>query len=328
MKQPSLAEISRRSGKSVATVSKVLRGCPGVTWETRAAVLESFDALEGAQRSGGGEAVAVILPDNPKYFWSRARSAIECAARDGAAVSLRVYSQIDRAGGGDMVGRYLREAADAGARAIILAARPEPRLRETLASLAQHRLVIQLCEYVDVPNTFFVGSDGAEDARLLAKTLCPPADRPLRVGIFSGETSELPAARTDGFLSALPTGTEVFRIERPEASDLFSSHLARAIDAAGVPLDYLFCCDGVTAPACEALHKLRERMCARLVGFEYPQSAEKHMAAGRIAALAVQDPEAQMRTALGFAATYVENGTFPGQKFTRLPSEILRGAEA
>ena len=322
MEQPNLAEISRRSGKSVATVSKVLRGCPGVTWETREAVLRAADGLSAPNRGREG-AVSVILPDNPKYFWSQARAAVaeEGETLTGASVALRVYSQIEGAGGVEVVERYLREAETA--RVIVLAARPDESLQRTLRSLAEGRLILQLCEYVDVPNTFFVGSDGEADGRMLALSI-PASERPLRIGVLRGEDSALPNARTRGFLRSLPEVVELLPVECPAPSELFSSHLARAIDALGVPLDYLFCNDGITTAACEAIHKLRDRMQTRLLGFELPGSAKKHLAAGRIAALAVQSPGEQMRMALRLGAQYLGEGRFPDRKRICLPSERRR----
>ena len=315
-----ISEISRESGKSRSTVSKVLRGCPGVTEETRRAVLRAADRID---RTRGGDSVrkiCAILPDNPKYFWKPAQEAL--AAYENR-VTLKVYSSIGNGSDSAVVARYLCEAVDAGARAIILAARPDEALRAVLSAYADRVLILQMCEYVDVPNTFFVGSDGYRDGMRLGKAVQPIGDRPARVGVPEGDGSYLSNQRIAGFLAGLPTETEVYRVKDPESPPLYSACLARAIHQVGAPLDYLFCCDGVTASACEALYKLRGTMKARLLGFEYPRAAEKYLDGGWIAALLVQDPAAQMRAAVALAERYAEGDMFPDRKFYYLQSDMI-----
>ena len=116
-------------------------------------------------------------------------------------------------------------------------------------------------------------------------------------------------------------------MEKPATTELYASHLARSIDALGVSLDYFFCFDGITTSACDALYKLREKMNTRLIGFECPPTAEKHWAAGRIAALAVQAPDEQMRLALSLAERYVRNRIYPDQKYCYVSSLIIHKDE-
>ena len=317
-----ISEISKECGKSRSTVSKVLRGCPGVTEETRRAVLRAADRVD---RTRGGDSVreiCAILPDNPKYFWKPAQDAL--AAYENR-VSLKVYSSIGNGSDSAVVARYVRESVDAGARALILASRPDEALRAVLSEYADRVLILQMCEYVDVPNTFFVGSDGYCDGMRLGALVKPVGDRPVRIGVPEGDGSYLSNQRIAGFLAGLPLETEVYRVKDPESRELYSACLARAIHQVGAPLDSLFCCDGVTASACEALYKLRGAMKARLLGFEYPKAAEKYLHGGWIAALLVQDPAEQMRAAIALAERYTESGMFPDRKFHYLQSNTVTG---
>lgn len=322
MVKPNLSDIAEHSGKSVSTVSKVLRSCPGVTEETRDAVMRSVHILSGheVRESESKCDISVILPDRPGYFWQKARGKLQVPS---ARVGLKIYSRIAREGCANTVERYVTEAEEEGARAVILAARADTRLMKILSRIAKNRLLIQLCEYADVPNTFFVGSDGYADGWRLAEKICPRCDRIPRIGIPLGDGSYLTERRIRGFTDALRGKAEIFQVENPDSGTLYSARLARSIDALGVPLDYLFCFDGVTADACEALYKLRGKMNTRLIGFEYPKTAEKYMADGRIVALAVQDPAAQMSAALDLADRYLTTRTCPNRKFTYLPSEIV-----
>jgi DNA-binding LacI/PurR family transcriptional regulator len=321
MKQQKLSEISRASGKSVSTVSKVLRGCGGVDAETRTHILCTAADMRGSAGELTGNDIFVILPDNPKYFWKKACGAIR---QSEIPVTLRLIAAISREQGEALLAHYISEAEASGARALILAAHLSDRLKQRLELLAQRMLVIQLCEYEPISNTFFVGSNGVQDGRALASCISTDPTRPLNVGVLRGAVSHTGVARTEGFLQGLPAEVRLFYVEKPSTAELYASHLARAIDALGVPLDYLFCFDGLTTPACDALYKLRNQMQTRLIGFEYPPTAEKHVAAGRIAALAVQAPDEQTRLALSMAERYVRHRCFPDEKYCYVPSVILQ----
>ncbi len=322
MKQQKLTEISRVSGKSVSTVSKVLRGCGGVDADTRETVLRAASLTGGALYEPSKQDVFVILPDNPKYFWHKACAEIQ---KSRLSVTLKFFSAIRKEQGEALLERYIEEATETGARALILAAHLPERLRRRVEELACRMLVIQLCEYTPSVNTFFVGSDGRQDGRALASAIQGVVDRPLHIGVMTGAVSHASIERVEGFVQGLPDHARLFYVEKPTVIELYASHLARRIDALGVPLDYFFCFDGITTAACDALYKLRSKMDTRLIGFEYPPTAQKHAEAGRIAALAVQAPDRQMQRALALAERYVKNRLFPDQKYCYVPSRIYRG---
>jgi len=325
MKQQNLTEISRVSGKSVSTVSKVLRGCGGVDADTREAVLCAA-ALSGVKPYEPTQNdIFVILPDNPKYFW---RQACAWIPKSEIPVTLKLFSAIKPEQGESLLAHYIEEAVAAGARVLILAACLPEGLRRRVEELAGRMLIIQLCEYTPIPNTFFVGSDGKRDGRELAGAVKSSSDRPLNIGIMTGAVSDASIARVEGFIQELSQNVQLFYVEKPTATELYASHLAREIDALSVPLDYFFCFDGITTAACDALYKLRNKMDAKLIGFEFPPTAQKHADGGRIAALAVQDPEEQMRRALALAERYVKERIYPDQKYCYVPSRIYRGGKA
>ncbi len=320
MGKQSVTEISHKSGKSASTVSKVLRNCPGVDPETREAVRSALgdesalDLIRGCTRGK----ICVILPDTPKFFWGRALSMLE-----GREVTVKIYSAI-RLGGEDReVARCVSEAVAEDAAAVILAALPGEALCAEIARLAKERLFLQLCEYTPVVNSFYVGSDYGADGRALSKAVVSPKGaRPL-VGVLRQGDAASVVGRIEGFLEGLDGRADLIDIESPEMSPLYASHLARTMDRAGVRLDYLFCPFGMTAPVCDALYKLKGKMDTKYIGFELPSTAEKHWESGRIAAVAVQDPEMQMRSALLLAERYVKEGRFPDQKFHDMPSRYL-----
>lgn len=322
MNKQSVAEISYKSGKSASTVSRVLRNCPGVDIETREAVRAALgcgsvaDLIRcGTDRDGR---ICAILPDHPKFFWGRYLSVLEQGSE-----KVKIYSTIRYDGKDREVAICLSEAVAEDAAAVILAARPGMPLCDQLALLARERLVLQLGEYTPIVNSFFVGADFYADGRMLSSAVVlTGSERPL-VGVLRQGNAVSRQERTRGFLDGLDGRAEILLIDEPEPSSLYASHLARSIDRTGRRLDYLFCPDGMTAPACDALYKLKDRMNTKYIGFEFPPTAKKHWQEGRIAALAVQDPEAQIRLALLLARRYVQFGFFPDHKFTYLPSQYL-----
>lgn len=322
MKQQGLGDISRESGKSKATVSKVLRGCGGVDAETREAILCVAARMNSVPYEPKPSDIYAILPDNPKFFWHKAYDALK---QSGLPIQLKLFSALAD-DNGYLISQYVEEAVAAGAKVLILSARIPEKLAQRISELATSMLILQFCEYTPISNTFFVGSDAERDGRSLAACVPSDTDRPLSIGVLRAPRAGESLQRIESFLSALPATARVFSVERPMGGELYASHLARAIDALGEPLDYLFCYDGMTAAEGDALYKLRGRMQTRLLGFEYPTAAKKHMDAGRIAALAVQRPDEQMRLALSLAQTYLRERTYPKQKMNYVTSEILLGA--
>jgi DNA-binding LacI/PurR family transcriptional regulator len=319
MDKQRITEISQKSGRSPSTVSKVLRNCPGVDPETREEIRCAVGqrSVEGLRLKGSGDKdICVILPDHPKFFWNRVLSALK---EEDFPISTKVYSSVHR---DREVSRCLGEAIDEGASAVVFGGCPGEALREELARLAKEMLILQLCEYTPIPNTFFVGSDFYGDGRALAKAVRAEGGRRPIVGLVSGGESVSDSERLRGFLDGLDGRAEIVRIPQPEVSSLYASHLARAIDGTGACLDYLFCCSGMTVADCDALYKLKGKMATKYIGFEFPQNAQKHWENGQIAALAVQEPKEEIRLALSFARRYVETRQFPDQKMTRLPSSF------
>ena len=319
MNKQTLARLSQESGKSVSTVSKVLRGCPGVGAETRAAVLSARRAEE--PKKNHGSEIHVILPDNPKYFWGDATRVIR---RWDRRVNIRLQ-MISRIGGTQtrsLLSEYVEDAAASDAAVLILAAHPDRNLCHRLSTLAEGRLIIQLCEHTPIPNTFFVGSDGYADGASLAQQI-PRSSAPLKIGILNANPSHTGNERIRGFTETIGNAARLYFLDAPPAGDLYPARLARVLNETGISFDYLFCNDGITTPVCDALYKLRDKMHTQLIGFEYPATAEVHWSRGQIEALARQNIGAQTDLALTLATRFLTERVYPEQKTTYLPSEIL-----
>jgi LacI family repressor for deo operon, udp, cdd, tsx, nupC, and nupG len=127
--EPTMAEVARRAGVSIATVSRALRGQSGVGAATRERILAiaeelayvvSPEASSLSRRSTGR--VAVVVPKVDSWFYSSMLAAIEAEVR-AADVDLLVYQVEGRA----ERGRFFRELpARRKVDAVILTAFPVP----------------------------------------------------------------------------------------------------------------------------------------------------------------------------------------------------------
>ena len=87
-KKVSLRTVSDRAGVSPSTVSRVLNGCGGADPCTAQRIREAAEGEHYLSPRRRGTECALILPENPAYFWGRAQRRF---ARDDAGMSLRTF---------------------------------------------------------------------------------------------------------------------------------------------------------------------------------------------------------------------------------------------
>jgi len=98
-----MADVARRAGVSVSTVSRALRGVPGVTDETRERIRSIADQLayvvspeaSGLARGTTGR-VGVVVPRTDVWFYGEMLGSIEAALRD-ADLDVLIYQVRDQA---------------------------------------------------------------------------------------------------------------------------------------------------------------------------------------------------------------------------------------
>lgn len=98
-----MADVAQRAGVSVATVSRALRGLPGVSEATRTRILEIADELayvispEASRLSGGQTGrVGVVVPTTDVWFYGEMLAAIERRLR-AADLDVLIYQVKDPA---------------------------------------------------------------------------------------------------------------------------------------------------------------------------------------------------------------------------------------
>ena len=311
MDSDKLKAIAEQSGTTVATARRVLNHCSGIAAETRDAVIRAQCALNHPIALGERR-LHLILPDNPKFFWHKALHVLNGYYFD-PPVKLSFYPSLPQS---TQLTAYLEPLRDVDGNVLILAADLDHAQQETVARIAEHSLVIQLCHHTPLPNTVYVGSDAYADGYVLGESVvghgCKKAVMLRRRG--SHTIRERCRGFADGF------GSSVIEIDEPEDNALYPSLVARAI----APLDgvdLVFSAGGRTAETCRALYKLRSGL--RCLGFELSPQLQKMTEKSAVLALMNQDIAAQTRTALELAIAYLRDGTRPTTEYCTIPSKLI-----
>ena len=326
MKNKNLAQIAQRSGVSKSTVSRVLNNCPGVDGQLREAVIgELREDYAATAKVEAPADVCMILPDNPKFFWGRARDAAN-AFETRFRIRTYVYSSLSR---GEVLNDYFDRIEQSNIRAVIFVGLMDPDIQQRLERLAQTRLLIQLCEYTPIANSFFVGSNAYLDGERLGRELLARVGKndPRRVVVVGGHDNYNCRLREEGFLHAVKGEISVAQVDAPSEFSLWSSHFARALSGVSGEIGFVFCPDGMTAQSCEGLRKLKSPSPIGYFGFEDPPAAKKYWERGDVCALVVQDLFRQTQTALRLCETYLCAHLYPDQKMIYIDSELRKASD-
>ncbi|MGP1355688.1 LacI family DNA-binding transcriptional regulator, partial [Roseicyclus sp.] len=188
---PTLADVAREAGVSLATVDRVLHDRPGVSSRMRARVLGAARQIGYLQ---GGEAAALrpvrlaaLLPAGTNSFIADLAASLseEAARRDGVALRIERVESLE---GGAMAARLL--ALGARAEGIAVVAVNHPAMRDALRRLdaAGVRVVTLASDIPDAPRLGYVGIDNGQAGRLAGLLLgrfLGPAPRG-KVALFAG----------------------------------------------------------------------------------------------------------------------------------------------
>lgn len=174
MHRPTVNDIAREAGVSLATVDRVLNARPGVREKTITAVHEAIaklgyvrDQAAATLARGRDYRMAILLPDTESQFVAALCDALEDAAALAAPSRTRV--ELIRFPAEDMheLARIMRELAEAGLAGMALMAPETPMTRDAIRAVrAQGIPVIALAS--DMPNSerdHYVGIDAAASGR-------------------------------------------------------------------------------------------------------------------------------------------------------------------
>jgi len=199
-------DIAAAVGVSVATVSNALNGRPNVGRATRQRVLRIAQQLDyrpnraaQAMRTGRTRAIGLVLPDLTNPFFPELAQAVENTARSRGLLVCLVDSQSRPEGEADGFSLLMQHAVDG-----IIWCPLGPRLPAQLKNLARPVVLIDRPRpgYAVVHSNYLMGG------RLLAEYAARMGHR--RVGLLSGpQHIESARQRRDGFVKALPSGSEI-----------------------------------------------------------------------------------------------------------------------
>ncbi len=314
MKNSNLAEIARLSGTTPSTVSRVLNHCGGIDDATRERVFNAADSVSTAKDDGGRCDLYFIVPEVPNFFWKEKLYSGLLNVDRTLSCKYNIYSGL----GGKTVLRYLKEAEEMRAKAVIAVCGQSSDSRAMLEKLSEHSLVILLSEYSDITNTFYIGSDAARDGFLMGKYFAAHSSgRPI---ILTSSGNSNCNARVRGFSEAAELKDAV-KIELPAYGKTFPSKTAALLSSLPASDRYsVYSSDGVLDEIKLAAKKAGIYERCEFFGHDLRCPPEKNQTAVRAAVN--QKAETQAKAAVAAAEEYLKYGLFPESKNTYVPSEL------
>lgn len=195
MARPTVNDIAREAGVSLATVDRVLNGRPGVRTRTIDAVQDAIRRLGYVRDIAAANLarqrnyrVAFVLPDSDSQFVGALAQAVDAAA--ALAATARTEVELLRFPSEDMhaLAALLAGLPDRGFAGVALMAPETPVVRDAVRSLKSKGIIV-VAAVSDLPNTerdHFVGIDNRAAGRtagvLLGRFL---GDRPASVMVLS-----------------------------------------------------------------------------------------------------------------------------------------------
>ncbi len=300
--------ISDMIGANKSTVSKAIRHCYGVDPLTREQIL--MTAKELGVEHDKLCSIYFILPDRPSRFSEFLIDRIypELPNDD---VKFNICPQ----GSAFVLENYLEDAKKSGARLAVIFIRPDDKQQEILRKYARELPMIFIFDRVNIPNTFFIGSDAYDDGRLLGLKAAAFGGTAVAVG----DGSECSRERIRGFADGCGCDTVALKL----APDCSASEIARAINAAGIEdIRIIYAASATIRETALAAVKLGLRGKCKAMGHEFGGFA---FVSGDVSGVEYiglcQHHERICSELIDVLKRYVECRCFPDRKNTVIPSD-------
>lgn len=312
MKKYNLKEIAELSNTSTSTVSKVLNHCGGVDSVTRDRIFKTADLFETANSENEYCDLYFITPEVPSFFWKDRIYPELLRVNRSFRCKYNIYTDLRNA----PVMRYLKEARQLHAKAVIAICNPTKDMQAELEKLASKSLVILLSEYSKLTNTFYVGSDAEHDGFLIGKCFSAYADG--KAVILMHSENYNCDARVRGFLKGASLN-DAIQIQLPPYNKMFPAKTAALLSSLPYAEHYsVYSSDGILEEIELAAKK------AGIYGKStfFGHDLRRHSEQSRIKAVINQKIEEQAKTAVNIAEEYLKSGLFPEKKNIIIPSEL------
>ena len=254
MRAPTISEVAKTAGVSVATVSRVVNGSPSVSHETQARVQEAIERL-GYQpnvwgrslRRGESRVVLIIVPNVSNPYYAPIIAGTEDRLHEDGYSGMLCITNAE-AGRRALYLEFLKDGRADGA-ILMEPARDDPHV----TGMARHYHLVQCSEYCDNQAVSHVSVDNLAAAREVVLTLAGLGHR--RIGFIGADNDFMSTiARRQGYLD----GLRVLNIPPREDDQTFAGR------------DYSFASGVVALGAVQAARELGLRVPEDLsvVGFD------------------------------------------------------------
>ncbi len=319
----SLEEIARETNTTKSTVSKTLNHCSGVDYQLRERILKSAQTHITSDSSSVSRDIYIILPDNPKYFWANASSAIS-QYKKKADIKLNLYSHISYSE--TIIDSYLDESEQCKSKVLIIVGMLTLNQIRRIEELSTNRLTILLSVANTVNNAFFVGADSFADGYKLAQTFLKHHPITKRFLLITVNDSEYSKSRSAGFVAGAGDVDVLSLRLNAEKPALIPSITARELSELGIveTIDCVVSIDGVTHKIYNGINKLKLKKRPYCIGFECSPADRELLERGELRLLSNQDIRTQMHLALDYATDFLQRSVFPDTKYSYIPSTLLK----
>lgn len=337
-KKTGVEEISRRTGVSIATVSKALNNCGGVDARTKEAVLKAAAELEYAppQKARVGRRqgwrIGIAMPINPYYFWNEAIRGMKEAAEERGG-PLPVFSLFANMASEKDALYCLDYLTDLPVDLLVVTPPAYPSVEEKLRGIARSIPLVFFNETASVSALFYAGANFYQDGMRLARACGEDIRRhPGILAVGCGEMAMV-RRRDEGFrqelASLVPEAVWVGEVEVDGmAVPALSARLARDIwNTYGQGFRSVYVSSGILPQVCLALQKLKRLDDVAVFGYENPAGNDAYIRGGAITAVMEQDMAGQGRRCLEAVYAYLEEGRLPDNRRLYVPSHLHRREE-
>ncbi|WP_372422083.1 LacI family DNA-binding transcriptional regulator [Salinarimonas chemoclinalis] len=334
MQRPTVNDIAKEAGVSLATVDRVLNARPGVRARTVMRVNEAIERLGWVRDVAAANLarrrsyrVAFVLPDSRTSFMRALRGAIESAA--GLAAFDRTAARIVTAAAFDPTATVRALAGLDGVDGVALMAPETPQVRDAIGRLALAGTpVVALVS--DQPNSArnrFVGINNLAAGRTAAQLVGRFARRPdptvlvVAGSMMARDQMERRLGFDETMLRCFPGATVLPSIEGRDDSDVVAPRLAEAL-AAHPEVDALYALGAGHRGLVHALGSLGLAGRITVVAHELTPATRAALEDGTIDAVITQDVGHIARSTLRVLRAAIDGTPLdPGQEQIRI--EIL-----
>ena len=304
---------------SKSTVSKALNHCYGVSSEVRDAILNCEEYRNIATRAHTNAEIYIIVPE---VILGGKKIVVSKFMSPETEYKLNIYSKPSDT---STIVNYLGEAIMLNSKAIIIAGRYDKDVASIIESLTDSRLIININDYNNQRNSFFIGNDPKSDAISLAELVKKDITKGGKIVVIEPPSSfgNSPEMRFETFTDIIKSDYTVENIHFPNVNQKqIPSVLARSFNSIfqKEKVDAIISFNGFCDEIAAAIYKASPDADIKLYAFQNPDtvgSDNKY-----IKGVVYEDVTEQIELSVKMAEEYIEKCVCPENKFTFTKSRV------